>query len=466
MTAPSVAWITPTTAGRSARHAGLWSSFASQDYAATIGGRLMLYVLDDAPTPSPFFARIRDPRLVYLHVPASPASPRRTIGAKRNALVAHALASDLIVHADDDDFYAPSYTREMTQRLFASAGTGAGAGAALARLNVIHLLREADGSRWRWDMRACGGVQCALSGPSTQDVQCRETPCDPSFADLARLGWGFSFVYPRAAALAHPFPDVDAGEDHAFARALERAGGKIVQVDDLAHLAWHVVHPSSTSQAIATERLDAPTPPVIAAPIAPPRTSASERGVPASLHLVPGTPLRITALVKNTHSPSQLLRRAQHLGLVLSEVQDPAPCVMAVPDGYRYVRAAIATARAITLPTRLPAPLSWFDETRIVSLGPLEGSRGAQPLGPLGPSGASGFGPSGPSGYDDTRVIMAASSASSAAAPSAPATSATTGEAVPPEKTDWPTVAWTGAALAGVVGAFWMVLHSAGRPAR
>ncbi len=422
MTFPPVAWITPTTAGRSSRHAGLWSSFASQDYTSSTGAPIALFVLDDAPTPSPFFSRIRDPRLVYIHAPASPRTPRRTIGAKRNTLIELAANAGIIVHADDDDFYAPDYTRAMIARLVSS-------NASLARLNVINLLREQDGSRWRWDARQCGGKQCALSGP---DVECREAPCDPTFAELARLGWGFSFVYPRAVALAHPFPDVDAGEDHAFARAIEKAGGAILQVDDLADHAWHVVHPSSTSQAVATERLDAPTPPVTSTPLPAPSTRTA---LPASLDLAPNTPYQTTALVKNTHALPQLLRRALSLGLSLTEVQDPAPCVLAVPDGYRFVRATVTARSAITLPTKLPAPLSWFDRTHVVS------------VVTVGASGASGS--------DQTRVVAVASSSDAAIVQS--------GAGTVGEKTDWPTVGLAGAALAGVVGAFWMVLHSMDR---
>jgi len=143
--------------------------------------------------------------------------------------------------------------------------------------------------------------------------------------------------------------------------------------------------------------------------------------VPSLLFLAPHTACRVTALVHTIHSLTEIQRRAQHLGLSLSEVQDPAPCVMAVPDGYRFVRAVVTATRAITLPTKLPAPLSWYDHSRVVSV--------------------------------------------TQEAPS-PATSmqAHTGEDAPPEKTHWPTVAWTGAALAGVVGAFWMALRTAGRP--
>ena len=68
-------------------------------------------VLDDSAEPSALLARDDDSRLRYFHQRLG-----ASIGAKRNALI-EAARGEVIVHFDDDDYYAPNYIAEMLSYL-------------------------------------------------------------------------------------------------------------------------------------------------------------------------------------------------------------------------------------------------------------------------------------------------------------------------------------------------------------
>src|SRR5271166_4837324 len=99
--------------------------------------------------------------------------------------------------------------------------------------------------------------------------------------------------------------------------------------------------------------------------------------VPDHVILDPDASYQVTALVALTHPRQDLERRAKSLGLTLVNVVDPAPYVLALPVGYRYVTATIKTPEKravntppIELPTKMPAAYALFDQTRMISLTP------------------------------------------------------------------------------------------------
>src|SRR5271154_3261292 len=120
---PTVSCICPTF-GRPERHQQAYHCFSGLSYP-----RKELLVLDDSRHPSPFFLALRDPRVRYWH-----SSSRKSIGRKRNELVSFA-QGDVIQHQDDDDYYAPEYTRAMVDNLH---------DADLVKLSVFNIIHERD----------------------------------------------------------------------------------------------------------------------------------------------------------------------------------------------------------------------------------------------------------------------------------------------------------------------------------
>ncbi len=99
--------------------------------------------------------------------------------------------------------------------------------------------------------------------------------------------------------------------------------------------------------------------------------------VPNHVILDPDASYQVTALVALTHSRQELERRARALGLTLANVVDPAPYVLAVPPGYRYMTATVKTPEKravntppIELPKKMGAAYALFDQTRILSMTP------------------------------------------------------------------------------------------------
>src|SRR5208337_2365100 len=265
--------ISPTW-NRADKHMQLAGVFAGQDYA----GKLSLYVMDDSKSASPTFSRIRDPRVVYVH----DRGKRKTIGAKRNALIslARERGAEIIVQADDDDLYASNYVSTMVRELD---------GYDICKLSVFSIVRESDGTKWLWDTRQPEGVHCVVSG--SEPVVCAEVD-DPSEEqrDFALLGYGFSYCMRASVMDKAKFPDMDRGEDYAFIKAAMANGARVNFIADHPEIVWHTVHPSSTSRSFPQKRLDGPTP-------APIRTET-----PQKLTFKSGESYAIVAMVKNEHS--------------------------------------------------------------------------------------------------------------------------------------------------------------------
>jgi len=230
---PVVSCICPTY-GRPDRHQRAYHCFSSLSYP-----RKELLVLDDSQSPSRFFMTLRDPRVRYWHSPA-----RKSVGRKRNELISLA-QGDVIQHQDDDDHYAPEYTRVMVDHLL---------DADLVKLSVFNILNERDNSRWMWDTRISGGAQSVLSAKhSGLSVSLPRGWAD---SDVALWGFGFSYVYRRALWERAPFPDVNLREDYEFIKRARSVGGRLKHIADCPYLVWHSVHRDSMSTTFPQVRLD------------------------------------------------------------------------------------------------------------------------------------------------------------------------------------------------------------------
>lgn len=184
-------------------------------------------VFDDSPRPSPYLQPLSGPDLKYFY-----ASSRYAIGEKRNILAEHA-RGDIIVHMDDDDFYAPTYVERMVAWL--------DQGHDLVKLSGWFLYSAVHrrfgywdtargGSHHRWGRHACAYV---------------EAPDAPASADNLD-GYGFSYAYRRAVWQAAGFPPVNACEDAPFVKAA-REQFRVGAFADAEGLCLHTLHARSTS---------------------------------------------------------------------------------------------------------------------------------------------------------------------------------------------------------------------------
>ena len=200
----SVSIICPTH-GREERHPALYEAFCRQDHP-----NKDLWVLDDSNRYSPTLYRLhrRDERVHYQGV-----AKRLTIGDKRNQLIA-ASRGQVIVHFDDDDWYAPDYVTRMLERLIRLD-------ADLVTLAVWKERRESDGEEKLYDARQM-----------EQDL----------------WGFGFSYVYRRWVMTQLSFPLVNSGEDYALVAGMQRCDMKVASVEDGAAWAVHLIHGGNTSR--------------------------------------------------------------------------------------------------------------------------------------------------------------------------------------------------------------------------
>ena len=99
---PMVSVLTPTRLSTQHRHGLLYESYKHQTYPLK-----ELIVMDDSPTPSPFFSSLSDDTVRYIHIKEPTA-----LGTKRNSL-ASAAAGTVLAHFDDDDYYSPAYLDTM-----------------------------------------------------------------------------------------------------------------------------------------------------------------------------------------------------------------------------------------------------------------------------------------------------------------------------------------------------------------
>jgi Glycosyl transferase family 2 len=219
--------ITPTR-GRPALLRAAYGWFKAQQ-----ADGLEWRVLDDGPAPDPFLSRLSDPEVHYLHQ-ASPMS----LGKKRNVLVESSTA-EIIVQFDDDNVYAPSYVKRMLELL----GT-----ADLLTLSAWFCYAVASRSMYYWDVEA--NDRCHFLLQSGADPQLLfPMPDGNGDRDAQLFGYGFSYVFRKAAWSSAPFPDaLDFGEDFAMAKAMRERGLAVVKEPDREGLVVVVLHAENRSR--------------------------------------------------------------------------------------------------------------------------------------------------------------------------------------------------------------------------
>ncbi len=223
---PLVSIITPTY-GRESLLPLIYSCIQSQEWPS-----IQWLVDDDSPAPSPFMTALSDPRVQYHHDPV-----RRSVGVKRNVLVARA-RGEIIAHFDDDDYYAPDYLSQMLSVMSAHQ-------ADFVKLSGFFLYSGLYDQFAYWDLMVKTGLHFIWSGQPVDTVLLTEQN-NQNFADN-HLGYGFSYLYKKRVWDQVKFPDVTWNEDGPFITAATRSG-KVVCLSDTTGLSLHILHRGNSSK--------------------------------------------------------------------------------------------------------------------------------------------------------------------------------------------------------------------------
>jgi glycosyltransferase involved in cell wall biosynthesis len=221
-----VSIITPTN-GRAPFLPLLYSAINNQTWSD-----IEWLVDDDSLEPSRFMQEIADRRVHYSHDPI-----RRSIGEKRNRLVARA-KGHYIVHFDDDDYYAPQYITHMVSFLHAN-------NADLCKLSGFFLLYKDANTFGYWDLLIKTGIHFRWANEMLEPIVLSEG--NNSKLAQAHLGFGFSYVYKRSVWDSIRFPDINWNEDGEFIRAAIETKA-IVLAADTQGLCLHILHGENSSR--------------------------------------------------------------------------------------------------------------------------------------------------------------------------------------------------------------------------
>lgn len=196
---PLVSCVMPTTSGRRDFIRQSIKYFRRQDYA-----NRELLIVTDGPDSIGELLPSNDPQIRHVHL-----SGQRTLGAKRNACVEQA-RGDLIMHWDDDDWFAPNRITYQMQSLVKNSAEVCG-------LRRMYFYNPAQNQLWLY------------SYPESE----------------RRWLAGGSLVYTRDFWRRAPFPDIQVASDTTFiwTQNLQRA---VTLADERFYVA--IIHSQNTSQ--------------------------------------------------------------------------------------------------------------------------------------------------------------------------------------------------------------------------
>lgn len=192
-----------------------------------------LLILDDSPEPASLFrsGEVEDLRVRYFH-----SAERLSIGEKRNRLL-RASSGEVIVHFDDDDYYAPIYLERMLQALD---------GLDFVKLGSWFAYSVRARQFFYWDPERLMPHHYLVSpGKELDIVPTRHIP--PDFIHRNLWGYGFSYAFRRGVCDKVAFDDINLCEDIQFFEALRDQGFRTSQFPDHEGLALHIIHAANTS---------------------------------------------------------------------------------------------------------------------------------------------------------------------------------------------------------------------------
>lgn len=227
--------ITPTY-GRQGLLPGLVRIFEAQTYPDK-----ELLILDDSPQPCAAMQSLSKerPSIRYQH-----DAQRMSLGAKRNRLVSEA-TGEIIVHFDDDEYYAPDYLSVVETELRSCD---------FFTLSAWYLYSVKDRFFGYWDTRVALHHHYAVSPNAELSVQSGGFLDDPGFLSNV-WGFGFSYAYRKDVFASARFSDMGFGEDYDFVRKLHQAQMRLRALPDTTGLVLHMIHQQNMSRVFPQYRL-------------------------------------------------------------------------------------------------------------------------------------------------------------------------------------------------------------------
>lgn len=210
---------------RERHHANLYQCFAGQT-----APDCELLILDDSLAPSAFFSQLQSSNVKYVY-----SHHKLTIGEKRNTLIDMA-QGDLIVHFDDDDYYASNYIETMTAALET---------ADVAKLSGWFAYSTREQKLFYWDTSCRDRYHFAVQ---TDGVQVGEMNIPHEHLYAHYWGFGFSYAYRRAVWEKQHFEPIDFGEDFQFLNGAQNQGARAVALTDKSGLVLHCLHRDNISR--------------------------------------------------------------------------------------------------------------------------------------------------------------------------------------------------------------------------
>jgi glycosyltransferase involved in cell wall biosynthesis len=222
---PWASVITPTF-GRPEMLPQAYKAFSTQ----TID-QIEWVVVDDSAQESAFMTELADPRVRYIYLPA-----RLSTGEKRNIAV-DASSADIIVHFDDDDYYAPVYIKTMIDYMTAEK-------ADFVKLSAFFLYSRIHEQYGYWDLQQKDGAHFVWS--SNPEVSLIRFQDNAENRDR-HLGYGFSYVFKKEVWETTHFLPVFWNQDTPFIKSAIDNGFKIALLADQAGICLHVLHENNVS---------------------------------------------------------------------------------------------------------------------------------------------------------------------------------------------------------------------------
>jgi len=229
----NISLITPTHQQRETHLRRLYQVFKAQTYP-----QVELLILDDSPEPSAFYAALADDKVHYVHSPEP-----LTLGQKRNYLAEIAMG-DIIMHFDDDDYYAPNYVERMLTHLGHQD---------FVTLSSWYSYIWGDRQFYYWDTEAIAAHHFQLQPDGQYHlIAMDDMSPDEQYDWMTNMLWGFgfSYVYRRSFWQQVQFNNtINACEDFYFVmEAINRGQGNLTYVADHEALVLHMIHPQNTSR--------------------------------------------------------------------------------------------------------------------------------------------------------------------------------------------------------------------------
>ena len=155
-----------------------------------------------------------------------------------------AAGGDIIVHFDDDDYYAPNYVATMLEMLGARD---------LVSLSAWYIYSLGHKFFGYWDKGLALDVHHSLSPKGVEAMPFQAVTAEDLQSYL--LGYGFTYMYRKAAWASVSFDDAHHGSDYRFVQALLQQGRDIATFADQQGLVLHTISTNNVSRAFPQYRL-------------------------------------------------------------------------------------------------------------------------------------------------------------------------------------------------------------------